>query len=82
MWTLVGAGIKKVDQSGMPMDEVLPKYCVHYKQSVSEFDPDHNTVTLSNGQKVRRQFEYTCSYASYSNVNKSVPILGLPPPFY
>ena len=52
MWTLVGAGIKKMEQSAMPMHEVLPKHCVHYKQHVSEFDPDHNVVTLSDGQKV------------------------------
>ncbi|XP_060582922.1 sulfide:quinone oxidoreductase, mitochondrial-like [Ruditapes philippinarum] len=52
MWTLVGAGIKRVDQSAMPMSEVLPKKCDHHKQRVSEFDPDKNTVTLNNGQKL------------------------------
>lgn len=52
MWTLVGAGIKKVDQSAMPMTEVLPKQCDHHKERVTGFDPDNNTVTLSNGQKL------------------------------
>ncbi|KAL4237657.1 hypothetical protein ACF0H5_002371 [Mactra antiquata] len=52
MWTLVGAGVKTVDQSAMPMERVLPKACDHHKQKISEFDPDKNTVTLENGQKL------------------------------
>ena len=52
MWTLVGAGIKTVQQSSRRMDQVLPKNCVHHKNKVEGFDPDNNTVTLDNGDKV------------------------------
>lgn len=52
MWTLVGAGIKKVDQSAMPMTQVLPKYCDRVKDTVAAFDPEKNTVTLGSGQKL------------------------------
>ena len=52
MWTLVGAGIKKVDQSARLMSDVLPQECVHYQQKVAEFNPEANEVTLSNGEVV------------------------------
>ena len=52
MWTLVGAGIKKVDQSAKLMSDVLPQECVHYQQKVAEFNPEANEVTLSNGEVV------------------------------
>lgn len=49
---MVGAGIKNVKKSAMPMSEVLPKGCVRYRQRIHGFDPDNNTVTLLDGQKV------------------------------
>ena len=54
MWTLVGAGIKNVQESTKLMSDVLPTECVHYKQKVVEFDPEANQVTLSNGEVVSR----------------------------
>lgn len=52
LWTLVAAGIKKLDQTVRPMKDVLPKNCDHHKEKVQEFDPENNTVTLGNGQKL------------------------------
>jgi sulfide:quinone oxidoreductase len=52
LWTLVGAGIKKVEQTARPMKDVLPKNCDHLAEKVAEFDPDRNTVILGNGKKV------------------------------
>lgn len=52
LWTLVGAGMKKLDQTVRPMRDVLPKQCDHHKEQVHEFDPENNTITLGNGQKV------------------------------
>nr|QGW51953.1 sulfide:quinone oxidoreductase [Sinonovacula constricta] len=52
MWTLVGAGIKTVDQSAMPMESILPKQCDLHKYKAVEFDPQNNTVTLSNGEQL------------------------------
>ena len=55
MWTLVGAGIKNVNQSARLMTEVLPQECVHYPQKVAEFDPDNSQVKLANGDVVRKK---------------------------
>lgn len=52
LWTLVGAGIKKVEQTARPMKDVLPKNCDHLAEKVAEFDPDRNTVILGNGNKI------------------------------
>ena len=56
MWTLVGGGVKTVEQSQKLMDEVLPKNCHRFSEYVTEFDPDNNTITLGNGDKVRNIF--------------------------
>jgi len=52
MWTLVGAGIKTLDDSAAPMKSVLPSGVVHYEQRVQEFDPEKNAVVMASGQKV------------------------------
>ncbi|KAH3853129.1 hypothetical protein DPMN_095651, partial [Dreissena polymorpha] len=52
MWTLVGAGIKKIDNSQRLMKEVLPQGCDHYVQRLQEIDPEKNTVILDNGEKL------------------------------
>ncbi|WAR19447.1 SQOR-like protein [Mya arenaria] len=52
MWTLVGAGVKTLSQSGVPTQEALPRGCKHYNQYLQEFDPERNTVTLKNGEKL------------------------------
>ena len=52
MWTLVGAGIKNVNQSSRLMTDVLPQECVLYPQKVAEFDPDNSQVKLANGDVV------------------------------
>ncbi|XP_052767901.1 sulfide:quinone oxidoreductase, mitochondrial-like [Mya arenaria] len=52
MWTLVGAGIKQVENSSALMKDVLPSGCHHYEQRVQEFNPEKNTVILSNGEKL------------------------------
>ncbi|WAR19451.1 SQOR-like protein [Mya arenaria] len=43
MWTLVGAGIKQVENSSALMKDVLPSGCHHYEQRVQEFNPEKNT---------------------------------------
>ncbi|XP_060582923.1 sulfide:quinone oxidoreductase, mitochondrial-like [Ruditapes philippinarum] len=52
MWTMVGGGIKQMQQSEMVTAEILPKPCKLYKTRVAEFQPDKNTVVLANGQKL------------------------------
>ena len=52
MWTLVGAGLKKFEQSQRPEGKVMPKGVDWIKDTVMQFDPDNNTVTTGNGDEV------------------------------
>jgi len=56
MWTLVGGGLKKMEQSGKPMGEVLPKNADWIKSSAAKFDPEKNTVTTTSGDAI--SYEY------------------------
>ncbi|CAG2100578.1 unnamed protein product, partial [Medioppia subpectinata] len=47
MWTLVGAGIKTLDQSGRPMAKVMPKGVKWIKDRAMAIEPDQNRVRLS-----------------------------------
>lgn len=52
LFTLVGGGIKHVSEAEKWMADVLPRYCVHYKTKVAEFDPEANEVKLEDGHVV------------------------------
>lgn len=56
LWTLVGGGIKKVEQSGKPMGKVLPRNCDWIQEKCVEFDPDNCTVTTESGDLIRYQY--------------------------
>ncbi|CAG2112854.1 unnamed protein product, partial [Medioppia subpectinata] len=47
MWTLVGAGIKTLDESGRPMAKVMPKGVKWIKDRAMAIEPDQNRVRLS-----------------------------------
>lgn len=52
IWTLVGAGIKKLEDSGRPMKQVLPKNADWIKDKVVKFDPEENKVVTHNGFQI------------------------------
>lgn len=52
MWTLVGGGVKTINQSVKPTETVLPKPCVHHLDRVAKFDPTNNTITLEKGEEL------------------------------
>ncbi|XP_071518937.1 sulfide:quinone oxidoreductase, mitochondrial isoform X2 [Panulirus ornatus] len=56
MWTLVGGGMKKFENSGKPMSKVLPKNAEWIKQRVVSFDPNNNKVMTEDGQEI--SYEY------------------------
>jgi len=56
MWTLVGGGLKTLEQSGRPMESLLPKQASWYREKVSSFSPDENSVTLESGDKLTYDF--------------------------
>lgn len=52
MWTLVGGGLKDLQQSGRPMADCLPKSATWIKDSVTSFSPETNQVTTSSGDTI------------------------------
>jgi sulfide:quinone oxidoreductase len=56
LWTLVGAGIKEFSESRRPMDTLIPKHAEWIQQNVAEFNPEGNSVTFENGEKVKYEY--------------------------
>ena len=52
MWTLVGGGVKTINQSMKPMEQVMPKEVTWIRSAAAEFCPKDNTVVTSDGKKV------------------------------
>lgn len=52
MFTLIGGGMKRLDQSHRPMSDVVPKNAKWIKEKATEFDPKSNTVTTSSGRQI------------------------------
>lgn len=53
MFTLIGGGMKTVEQSYKPMAQVLPKNIEWIKEKAQHFDPNNNTVTTSSGHEIK-----------------------------
>ena len=56
MWTLVGAGVKKLQQSAKPMANLMPPQADWIKQGVTGFVPEKNTVVTSDNTTI--QYDY------------------------
>jgi len=56
MFTLIGGGMKRLDQSYKQMADVLPKKAKWVKEKAVEFDPDNNTVSTSGGKTIKYDF--------------------------
>ncbi|KAL5019796.1 hypothetical protein ScPMuIL_002688 [Solemya velum] len=52
MWTLVGAGIKRVESSARPMSSCLPRKADWIKCKALSFDPESCKVTCTNGDVI------------------------------
>ncbi|KAG0739789.1 hypothetical protein G6F57_004276 [Rhizopus arrhizus] len=52
LWTYVGGGLKDFNESVKPMAQVMPTNAEWIQDKVTSFDPDNNTVKLSDGQTV------------------------------
>ncbi|EDW79189.1 uncharacterized protein Dwil_GK10182 [Drosophila willistoni] len=53
MFTLIGGGMKRLEQSYKPMADVLPKKAKWLKEKAVEFDPDRNEVQTSCGNTIK-----------------------------
>lgn len=51
-WTLVGAGLKPLEDMSKPLDQVIPAGVKHYPFSAAAFDPANNLVKTQQGVDV------------------------------
>ncbi|QRV23451.1 bifunctional protein tyrosine phosphatase family protein/NAD(P)/FAD-dependent oxidoreductase [Marinomonas foliarum] len=51
-WTLVGGGVFKANATRRNMSDVIPKNTKWLRESVEHFQPENNTVSLSNGKTI------------------------------
>ena len=56
MWTLVGGGAKRLEQSVRPMSSLLPSSATWLRDSVATFHPDTNQVVTEGGAVV--EYDY------------------------
>jgi NADPH-dependent 2,4-dienoyl-CoA reductase/sulfur reductase-like enzyme len=56
MWTLVGGGLKTMEQSGKSMESVLPTAATWIREKVTGFQPKENYVTTESGDKISYDF--------------------------
>jgi sulfide:quinone oxidoreductase len=56
MFTMIGGGMKKLNQSYKQMEEVLPKDALWLKDTVTEIDPKKNQVTTDKGDTVKYEY--------------------------
>uniref|UniRef100_A0A7G3AVM9 Sulfide:quinone oxidoreductase, mitochondrial n=1 Tax=Lutzomyia longipalpis TaxID=7200 RepID=A0A7G3AVM9_LUTLO len=52
MFTLVGGGMKKLEESCAPMKETLPSLATWVHDSVAQFEPEANAVVTKTGQRI------------------------------
>jgi NADPH-dependent 2,4-dienoyl-CoA reductase/sulfur reductase-like enzyme len=53
LWTMVGAGMCKADDSKGNTGDILPANAHWIQDAVKSFQPEENSVTLRSGKKVR-----------------------------
>ncbi|MGE6490234.1 FAD-dependent oxidoreductase [Exiguobacterium sp. NPDC077395] len=56
LWTLVGAGIVKKEESARPMDSLIPDGAKWLQDHVTTFDPENNQVETSSHGKIYYDF--------------------------
>ena len=52
LWTLVGGGIERLENSVRPTGTLIPPGCTWFKTKVVEFNPDKNIVVTADGSEV------------------------------
>lgn len=56
MWTLVGGGVKTLEDSRRAMSSVMPRNATWLKTAVSGFEPERNQLTTSDGHRISYDF--------------------------
>ena len=53
---LVGGGMKKLEQSGRPMSQVLPKKARWIKERATTFFPEENRLVTASGEEINYEY--------------------------
>ncbi|XP_068711230.1 sulfide:quinone oxidoreductase, mitochondrial-like [Montipora foliosa] len=56
LWTLVGGGIERLEESVRPTGSLIPPGCTWFKSKVVEFNPDKNIVVTADGKEIGYEF--------------------------
>ena len=56
MWTLVGAGLKTLEQSRRNMSQFIPPQANWIQAAVTGFSPEENCVVTAGGQRVKYDY--------------------------
>ncbi|KAH9901311.1 FAD/NAD-P-binding domain-containing protein [Cubamyces lactineus] len=51
-WTLVGAGLKRKDETRRRLDSLIPAHLAHIPENVKAFEPKSSSVTTASGRKI------------------------------
>lgn len=80
MFTLIGGGIKTLNDSFRPMSKVLPALATWLKDSAAKFEPENNTVYTANGDKIEYEFLLVATglQLDYDKVPGLVDALSIP----
>jgi eukaryotic sulfide quinone oxidoreductase len=80
MWTLVGGGMKTLEESGRPMGDVLSPLVNWVKDKAENFDPKTNQVTTKSGDII--EYDYLVVAAglqtNYDKIPGLVDALAIP----
>lgn len=60
LWTLVGGGVFPKEASERSEADLIPTGAYWIQKKVAEFEPDENTVTLGDGNKIGYEFLVVC----------------------
>lgn len=56
MFTLIGGGMKTLENATKPMKDVLPKNVEWVKDSVQQLEPQGNFVTTQEGTRINYEY--------------------------
>lgn len=59
-WTLVGGGIAPIDKFMREEQDVMPQGATWIQDYVTTLDPDHNSLTLAQGQTIAYDYLIVC----------------------
>ncbi|KAI0477810.1 FAD/NAD(P)-binding domain-containing protein [Xylariaceae sp. FL0804] len=82
-WTLVGTGLRSLEEMQRPMSSIIPSGVKHYPLRVSGFDPENNAVRTNEGVDVTYDYLVVapgleCNFAGVSGLESALQDPAVP----